>query len=71
MIVTQPVVYVTGRTVTGRGKIQVSGGEPQRRIISEFQADPNNIVIPERAKSLTNLPRLIGSCPLRLVIRVT
>ncbi|EBD3591569.1 hypothetical protein CRR48_22905 [Salmonella enterica] len=28
MIVTQPVVYVTGRTVTGRGKIQVSGGEP-------------------------------------------
>ncbi|EGD1138989.1 hypothetical protein IAV22_004412 [Salmonella enterica] len=32
MIVTQPVVYVTGRTVTGRGKIQVSGGEPHKAI---------------------------------------
>ncbi|EAX6408978.1 hypothetical protein RT09_22250 [Salmonella enterica subsp. enterica] len=33
--VTQSIVYVTPRAVTGRGKIQVSGLEPQHGVYGE------------------------------------
>ncbi len=35
--VTQSVVYVTTHAVTGRGKIQVSGLEPQVKNLQEMQ----------------------------------
>ncbi|ECG1391804.1 TPA_asm: hypothetical protein GNB58_005002 [Salmonella enterica subsp. houtenae serovar 45:g,z51:-] len=38
-IVTQSVVYVTTHAVTGRGKIQVSGGEP----LNDYSGDDAGI----------------------------